>query len=983
MKTLIRIFLACLFLFISALIGAYFLVTNAGFQKRMLESRLPEGSSVRHVQVTTGSLELLELTLALADGTRVKVAEVKTSFSPLAAFFDNTIKLGAIDIDGLVVQLPRASASTPSSTQPVGNGGMPSAGSVTGPATGGASTNEPAANPWEAVGSIGNLDWLLDIERIALNGKIVDEHGITYVFDIRSGAIRPSAETVVDASLQLVSIEPLQSGLKEFDSNSTLRFTQKVNGGFEQVYLKSDTSGKDVAGRKVLAVGNEVDFAFNSFEEVADVKVSFDLDLQRPEMFIPELASMGALEVRGQAVGRVEGVVMTLSDANMVVIANRAEVFTIDLKKTLNLGGKQKLSGELLAIKIMEFPLAWLAPWLPEGMSLQGAPLSADMSISGLADGAMEVRAPSPLIVGPLTVRNAGQLLLQESTFHIEPVIRVNADQSITYELKSFKLLDRYGEVLSGQATGTSKLVEGSSNPFAGQKADVKLKLGLQELFQLPVLQDKASILGGTMTLELAVDGNAQYPLRVQGVMDGLRPRSMPGQTKDYRFASQLKAMNDEQWGVGVNFEAGPSGRPSTRLQISGQADPVSSPVSFKVDLTGEQILQSDIDLLVAAFSPNESTVSAPTPSAPPQPRSASTPTRPSPAVSGSVTPPWSNLNGQASVQLEQIILNSGQTIRDLGAKALVSRPLLQLSGMQAKLGEGTLNGSAEVRYKDLGANAYQLLADVGFRQIDPSIFAQKRSGGFPVKGLFDGDFKLSGLGSSLDLAVENSIADLTITGKEGVVTAFELDNRSQLGLGVIGILGQQFDRPGVAALTETVPYFKDIRFDNFTLKMNRGSDKRVMIPKLKFEGQSLLIDGSGFIAASSFKDVLDQPLQLGLELGARGRLTNYLETLQLLQPVVSEDGFRRWNKNVNIGGTLGKPNADEIMKLLKSAASSALQKPKAVATPTEQQSTNQLAQPQTQQPVATEQPREKTKAEKRREDIEMGLDLLNTVLGN
>jgi hypothetical protein len=202
------------------------------------------------------------------------------------------------------------------------------------------------------------------------------------------------------------------------------------------------------------------------------------------------------------------------------------------------------------------------------------------------------------------------------------------------------------------------------------------------------------------------------------------------------------------------------------------------------------------------------------------------------------------------------------------------------------------------------------------------------------------------------------------------------------LGLGIAGLLGQSFDRPGITALSNTIPYFKDIRFNDFIFELKRGNDKRMLIPQFRLTGESLLIDASGLIAASKLSEVMDQPLDLKLVLGAKGQLINYLETLNLLKPVISEDGFRRWNKDVNIAGTLAKPNTDALMDVLSNAARAALTKPAKVApaAPVASSATAKEVAPQGQTPAV---PVKKSKVEKRRDEVEMGLDLLNTILGN
>lgn len=985
MKKLFSILLVCLILVVLALVAGYFVVTSASFQKRMLESKLPAGSSVKHVHVTSGTLKLSELILVLEDGTRVKVSEVDTTFSPLAALFDNTIRMGDLEIDGLLVQLPQAAPMT----QP----GVSSSQSTssTSSTVSSSSTSAPATtNPWDAINQIENIEWLLDIETIKFNGKIKDADGNTYAFDVKSGAIRPSAETIVDASLNLVSSEPIQSGIKELDAKAQLRFKQKATGGFEQLSYESQTTAKDAAGREILAVSNALQLTFNGFEETAEVSLKFSADVQRPELLMSELATMGTLKASGNLKAKVEGAVTTLTSADLNLSANGLQVVELDLKKPLNLGGKQNLSGELLQLKISELPLTWLGPWMPEGMSIEGAPLNAQFVVNGQTDGTMEVSALAPIQVGPISVINAGQALLQEATIEVDPVIRINPDQSIDYDLKSFRLIDRYGEVLSGQLKGQSDLQSmGGANPLAGQIADLKLSIDLQPFFQQPLLNGKASVIGGKMDVSLKVDGGHETPVQMQGAIRGLRASSMHNAARDFRFATQLQNLGVGEWGFKLNLDAGPESRPSTDMHAAGRIHTEGTPLKFKVELKGEQLTQSDIDLLMAAFTPRESkpTVVVNPYTGVPINSSGTKPVVTEKPLSKSndavMPPPWSDLQGEASVQYGRVVLNSGQTIEDVYAQALITEPQLTVSGLRAQMGGGSLAGEAQVDFDRKKLDPYALLVNFDFSKIDPSIFSDKRSGSFPVKGLFDGKFQLTGKGASLEDAADKSVGDLMITGTNGVLTAFELDDRGQRGLGIVGILGQQFGQPGIAALAETVPYFKDIRFNDFVLELKRTADRRVLIPQLKLTGESLLINGSGSIAAGSFKDVLKQPLDLVLELGAKGRLTGYLETLQLLKPTTAEDGFRRWSNSVHITGSLDKPNTSAIMDLLSKAASAVFDKPKKNSSqPAPDAAQVEGQQAETLQPDAQAEPKKKTKEEKRRDDIEMGLDLLNSVFG-
>ena len=122
MKTLLKILLGLFVLVLLVVGAAYFVVTRPGFQKNLIEQQLPEGSSLKYVQITPRSVELLELKLRLPDGTSVKVERMETAFSPLAAVFKKTLRVRGLEVDGLLVQLPESVASSPTSSPASGTG---------------------------------------------------------------------------------------------------------------------------------------------------------------------------------------------------------------------------------------------------------------------------------------------------------------------------------------------------------------------------------------------------------------------------------------------------------------------------------------------------------------------------------------------------------------------------------------------------------------------------------------------------------------------------------------------------------------------------------------------------------------------------------------------------------------------------------------------------------------------------------------------
>jgi len=990
MKTLFRIFLVLFVLLVIAAGAGYFIVTRPAFQKKLVESRLPEGSSIQFVHVTTGSVQLKELKLRLPDGTTAKIDSLRSDFSPWAALFDRTLRLRGLTVDGLLVKLPETVALAPGSGTAAGAGAGAGAGAPSGRPTSAPASKPPAeepGSPTDALYALGEIDWLFDLDSVGLNGALIDASRNRYVFDLASGQIAPGVETTLTANLKLESKEALQGGLKDFNSDARLVFTQKKSGGFERLRVESLTGGTDASGGQLLSISQTLELSVNSFEQSATVDFSFNADLPRPEVFAPELAALQGLSLQGAIKGSAEGKALHLQTADIDAASNGAQVASVKLKQSLALGAEQQFAGELMEVVLSNLPLAWANPWLGGGLRLSGAPLSAQIAVSGEKSGALQVRTLAPVQLGPFSLTQSGQPLLGEVTLRMNPVIRVEADQTIRFDLGAFELLDRYGAFVGGTVSGSKADAAGDS-PLAGLQAKARLDLGLAELLRQPALDGQAGVMAGRLEVQLDIDGAAEYPARLQAAVTGLRARDLPGSSQDYRLAAQLKQTVGGGYTVGSNFAAGSESRPSTSMQIAGQANLDVQPVPFNVKLTAPRVTQSDLDLLMAAARPRES-ADAPAAQGARPPRATGTPGTPAPpAASVTNRPPWADLNGEVAIQIDEFVMASGQRITGLNAQAKITEPMLEVREIAAKMQDGSLVGNARVAYEPKQAKAYKVTSALNFKDVDPSIFSGKASGSFPVKGLFDGKFNLTGSGATLEAALEDSEADLLVTGRDGVLTAFELDNRSQLGLLGAGILGQSLDRPGITAMAQAVPYFKDMRFDDFTLRLVRAQDKKVRIPELSFLGDNLRLNGRGFIAASSLGEVLDQPLDLTLGLGAKGRLVDYLQTLGLLQPATAEDGFRNWNKDIRIGGTLGDPDTSALKDMLTNAARRALEEPKkqkpAAATPEGQTTPEEGEALPGQENTAppAEEPEKKTKEEKRRDDIEMGIDLLNSVFG-
>ncbi len=991
MKTLFK-FVLFAFVFMVLLVAAgLFTLTRPGVQKYLLERQLPVGGSIGQVQITPSRIALSELKLPLADGSTFRVATLRTEFSPLAAIFDRTVRLGALEVEGLVLDLAQPliqiERSEPTGTSPgPGQASAPVGGSGEGarPAASGpvAAEADPRSLP-DLLYALGQLDWLFDIQTVALSGQVRDGAGSVFALNFRSDAIRPGERSTIEASLQLNSAEQLPAGLQQFDFSTRLQLAQRLRGGFEEVTIESVATASDRAGQPLLSATKRIELMVRSFEETAELRIELNADVPRPELFLAELGVLPDLGVQGSFQATVRGEVVTLQQADFLATSQGRTFAQMRLKQAFPIGASAQPSGELMDVTLVDLPWVWVAPFLPDGLSVAGQPLRMALSLSGDADGSLRVVTREPLVVGPVSVAQQGQPLLEQVTFSAAPILRIAEDASITWQLGDFRLADRYGDLIRGTSSGQMR----SGVPvMEGLQTKTELELGLLELSQQPLLAQRLSLLTGRARLLLEVEPGANYPYQLQGSLTGLSPRDTPALRQDYRFAFQARTPQADLLAFGLNLEAGSRERPSSRAQLSGQVQLGKEPLAFQLDVSGQQLTQRDLTLLAAAFSPRSEVPAASPPVVVDRGVRAAPGVRAPVAAAGDggpVPPPWAGVDGRFGLSLDTVLLDSGHRLEAVQLKGTVNGALLNVAELSAKLGEGRLGGVGSVRFDPAAAKAYTIASQVGFSGVDPVIFAKGPATAFPVRGQFDGQLKVNARGRSLEAALDAAEGDLRITGRDGLLTAFELDNRSQLGLVGAGLLGQSLNRPGLSAMAQAVPYFQNMRFNNFVLELSRGADRNVLIPKIEFKGDHVSIDGSGFIAATSLREVLNQPLDLTLGLGAKGPLVGYLNTLQLLGTERTEDGYQRWARSIKIGGTLGAPDTSMLERLLSEAARRAVSRPVAPADAANAAPRDQTgASGQESTPAVPAQPPQRTKEERIIEDIGTGLDLLNSIMG-
>jgi hypothetical protein len=281
-------------------------------------------------------------------------------------------------------------------------------------------------------------------------------------------------------------------------------------------------------------------------------------------------------------------------------------------------------------------------------------------------------------------------------------------------------------------------------------------------------------------------------------------------------------------------------------------------------------------------------------------------------------TAPWAGFTGNVTMLVDSLELPNGVPIKSIAARAMVEQDIVRLSDGKAQLGRGVANVNGKLERKP-ERSLYDLVADVSFQGVEPGFLMGRPT---TVQGTFDGKIRLHGQGGSPAAAIESAEVVANIEGRDGLMTLMNLESPAT-GAAMIGLslLGSQTRQPGISAFSRAIPYFNQLRFNRFGLDLRRASNGLLELNELALVGPYLSIGGKGQVAAGKWEDMLHQPMQLTLDLGARGQLAESLQTLGLVRSIPGSDGFQQSTQSLNIGGTLARPDSKVVQDWLWQAA--------------------------------------------------------------
>lgn len=620
-----------------------------------------------------------------------------------------------------------------------------------------------------------------------------------------------------------------------------------------------------------------------------------------------------ALETAAGATS-VQAFALTLSSAAPVLGVEVRQPFGID--STTGRIVPSRPGADLLDLTLLGVPVAWVQAFAPAGVTV-GGPITGAWTVRAENEG-FAATASAPLIVPGLRVADASGPQWSFDAVRIEGSRLRQSPTGWSAALGSVRVQSKGDDLVSVS-------VEVSQNTGAPLTAKGELRARLAPLTAQPALVASVGrVSAGQAVLSFEATVGDDIAAKTKLLLNGLRAGSageLPELSANAEFTRKADGVITVKLPLTVRNQTASrsSDAELTATLTPGVAD---APARLIARLSSQVLHVPDLQAFtaLAPATPPPSTP-APAPVVPAEP---------------ATEPLWAGYTGELALALARVVYAPGVELTKIEGTVALTPDTLDLKRLEALLGAGTLNLSGVLNFLR-PAGGYGLAASVSGRElvVGPLLSALNPAQPVPLEGTFTLEAKLQGQGSDPASAAGAAAGDIKLNGRDGVLRALNLNTNRFVSTGstmagFAGLAGalsgnQQLAKRGaqITALNNVARQFSNLPFQQINLVARRGTDGEIEVGDLNLTAPALTLAGSGALAALPGRGLLDQPLLLRLNLGARGQFARELETLDLLNPLAADaapDSLRPLTEPLVFDKTLRSVGTDQVIRLLSRA---------------------------------------------------------------
>ncbi len=655
------------------------------------------------------------------------------------------------------------------------------------------------------------------------------------------------------------------------------------------------------------------------------VSGTLNLTADRLTAIGPELAGVGGVKLAADfdltqrgALLRVDHLRATLAGAQPVLTVQGLQPFAFNA----DTGELQvaDASSDVLGIVLQGVPVEWAQPFFSD-TSMGGGPLRGELAASAAAGG-LHLRSKSPLTLASASVSHAGRPLASDLGLRVD----LSADDTPQgWQVECAGQILSQGPALSfsarcGRLAGRDQpmrvaghmegdLAALSAQPAARFGAARAVPAGRPVLIRGRVAAD--------FTGEISAHRLFQAKIEVSGVEadPALSVETMP------TVAAEIRADigPDGRMAIAVPLSLERAGRKSDlALELTVEKTPGGLAVDGSV--ASSRLCLEDARILAAPWA------GAGRPGSGPGAGSRAAP-----------VPPAAGLSGQVLVSL-RAVEGPGWTASDLTARLVAAPGQLRIEGLRAGLSDGsTCRLGATVTPGPAGRwDAYS--GDVTVENFDMGPVLRALGGGpQPIlEGRFDATAQISGTGFAPGALEASLQGRVSLSSRGGVFRALRADiaeaikqspSKLSEALGTVTSLfgknkeAEKFiDKQGQVAVQITES-FREVHYDQLSVTVERGADRNIRLSEFALISPEVRLGGTGTVTYQEGTPVGAQPLDLTLQVGARGRTGSLLKSAGLLGESTDDLGYAALASPVHLGGSLREPDPGQWRDLLVKAA--------------------------------------------------------------
>ncbi len=575
-----------------------------------------------------------------------------------------------------------------------------------------------------------------------------------------------------------------------------------------------------------------------------------------------------------------------------------------------------EISGQLLSINLSAFPAEWIERFMP-GIRIAGGSITGESAIF-VVEEEFECRIGEKLSIEDLSAGWEDRELLQHASLTASPKIALRRDGA-ELEWKDLTLFSDGRVALTSE--GSAEL-DFEMDP-AMKRVTASFQINLPRLLEQPLISPYGNIEAGLMAVQANLDLTQGLSLSGGTAIRDLRVANAEGRTIEEANVEFELDWNQSIGKVTASATVKLKSKGgASDFEIESEMETTDGAREVSVSLKGGRVVMEDLLGLIQAYSTRQESDSGAV------------------AVTASeaesreqvrdTVPFWAGYRGTVGVDLAELTHSRYGVFRSLSTGLRIESERLRFEEFESVLNGSPLRVSGDLGFESGRAWPYTLAAELSLLELDVGEFLRRANPRtLPViEGVFNLTGAAHGEAENFDRLLETVRGDFNLTStRGGVFRALTAGGgRAEAGAAIFGLAGAVFgDRVSeLDRLSRITSYLRKIPYDTLTVTvtvtMTREPDLDLVMPVFVVQGPEVLVYGNGVVSYREGISILDQPLLVKGQIGAKERAAHLLNEIGQLRDLRNADDYYA-GPAFAMKGSLREPDTSDLSRLLRQAA--------------------------------------------------------------